>query len=229
MYPNRASEPAAWRGEPLPRGRHKLSRRAVRESQRERLLQAMLKCVAAEGYAATTVPKVAALARVSPNSFYKFFADKTDCFLELCDDMARTLLGELIAGGTEPTWIDSVRRGARVYLEWWRDRPETTSAYFELAAAGREALDRREKTYDSYDAMFTALAARARREQKGLPPISPVAIHVLTAGLTELVAREVRAGRLAHLLDLEDEAVAVIVRTLSDDRTAERALTRQVS
>lgn len=214
MYPKRAREPSPWRGEPLPRGRHTLSRRAVHESQHERLLQAMLKCVAADGYAATTVPKVARAARVSPNTFYKFFADKPDCFLELCDDMARTLLGELIAGDAEPTWVDAVRRGARVYLEWWRDRPETTSAYFELAAAGREALDRREKTYERYDAMFTALAARARREQKGLPPVSPVAIHVLTAGLTELVAREVRAGRLAQLLDLEDEVVDTIVRTL---------------
>src|SRR5260221_13804695 len=131
MYPKSASEPSEWRGEPLPRGRHKLSRRAVGASQRDRLIQAMLRCVAADGYVATTVPKVAAVARVSPNTFYKFFADKADCFLALCDDMAQTLLGELIAGGTEPTWIDSVRRGARVYLEWGRDHPQTTSAYFE--------------------------------------------------------------------------------------------------
>ena len=49
--------------EPLPRGRHKLDRDAVRASQRERLLRAMLQCVAADGYAATTVPRVAAAAR----------------------------------------------------------------------------------------------------------------------------------------------------------------------
>src|SRR2546422_3687368 len=138
MYPKSASEPGEWRGEPLPRGRHKLSRRAVGASQRDRLIQAMLRCVAADGYVATTVPKVAAVARVSPNTFYKFFADKADCFLALCDDMAQTLLGELIAGGTEPTWIGSVRRGPAGDLEGGGGNPPTTRASLELAAPRRE-------------------------------------------------------------------------------------------
>ena len=123
------SPPSEWRGDPLPRGRHKVSRKVVRASQRERLLEGMLQCVATHGYAATTVQKVAALARVSPNSFYTFFSDKTDCFLALCDDLAETLLGELIAVGiAESEWLEAARKGVRVYLDWWRDRPEITRA-----------------------------------------------------------------------------------------------------
>ena len=56
-------------GEPLPRGRHKLGAEAVRASQRERLIRAMLETVAERGYEATTVPEVVARARVSRNAF----------------------------------------------------------------------------------------------------------------------------------------------------------------
>jgi AcrR family transcriptional regulator len=219
------SEPTAWRGDPLPRGRHKVSRTLVRESQRERLLQGMLQCVAANGYAATTVQKVAALARVSPNSFYTFFSDKADCFLALCDDLAEALLGQMITVGVaEEDWLDAARKGVRVYLNWWRDRPEITSAYcVELAAAGKAALEQRHRTYERYEETFLGLAARARAEQRDLPPVSRVAIRVLIAGLTELVGEEVRAGRLDRILELEPEVVRLLVRTLADDASAERA------
>jgi AcrR family transcriptional regulator len=218
--------PSGWRGDPLPRGRHKVSRTVVRASQRERLLQGMLQCVATHGYAATTVQKVAALARVSPNSFYTFFSDKTDCFLALCDDLAETLLGELIAVGiAESEWLEAARKGVRVYLDWWRDRPEITRAYcVELAAAGQPAFEQRHRSYERYEETFLVLAARARIAQPDLPPVSHLAIRVLTAGLTELVGEEVRGGRLDRLLELEPEVLRLLVRTLADDATAERAV-----
>jgi AcrR family transcriptional regulator len=203
-----------------------VSRKAVRASQRERLLQGMLQCVANHGYAATTVQKVAALARVSPNSFYTFFTDKTDCFLALCDDLAETLLGELIAVGmAESEWLEAARKGVRVYLDWWRDRPEITRAYcVELAAAGQPAFEQRHRIYERYEETFLALAARARVEQPSLPPVSRIAVRVLIAGLTELVGEEVRAERLDRIRELEPEVVRLLVRTLADDATAERAV-----
>ena len=81
-----------WRGEPLPRGRHKLAAEAVRNSQRARIVRAMLECVGRDGYEATTVPQVVATARVSRNAFYEFFADKADCFIAACDEAAQELL-----------------------------------------------------------------------------------------------------------------------------------------
>jgi len=125
----------------------------------------MLQCVATHGYTATTVQKVAALARVSPNSFYTFFSDKTDCFLALCDDLAETLLGELIAVGiAEDEWLEAAGKGVRVYLDWWRDRPEITRAYcVELAAAGKPAFEQRHRSYERYEETFLALAARRPR------------------------------------------------------------------
>ena len=138
---------------PLPRGRHKLGREAVRASQRERLLRAMLRCVAADGYAATTVTKVAATARVSPNAFYAQFADKADCFLALCDEESAELLAKLVQAGGD------VRAAMRIYLSWWRERPESSRAYLlELPSAGERAQQQRRATHERFADMFSALA-----------------------------------------------------------------------
>jgi AcrR family transcriptional regulator len=207
----------------LPRGRHGLAPEAVRASQRERLVEAMLDRVAAEGYPATTVTKVVAAARVSPNTFYELFEDKADCFLAACREGARELLEHLQAARGE-TWVERVRDGMRTYLRWWSDRPAVSWAYLvELPAAGSRATAERDAVYEGYRALFAALAWLARQEDPALPPLSPLAVRVLVAGLTEVVADEVRAGRIEQLHELEDEFVHLVVRTLADDATAQAA------
>jgi AcrR family transcriptional regulator len=221
-----SSEPAEvrWRGEPLPRGRHKLSAETVRASQRERLLRAMLESVAERGYAATTVPQVVAAARVSRNSFYELFEDKTDCFLALLDQAADEMLESLFALAAEPDWLTALRRGVRVYLRWWQDQPALSRAYFvELPVAGARAMDQRERAFARFEAMFAELARRARAEQPELSPVSPLALRLLVVGITELVGGEVRAGRVGELVRLERELLALVVRLLADDATARRA------
>jgi AcrR family transcriptional regulator len=214
-----------WRGEPLPRGRHKLGQGTVRASQRERLLRAMVECVAREGFESTTVPMVVSTARVSSNAFYEFFSDKTDCFLAACDEAARELLSELVALTAEPDWVRAMRKGTGIYLRWWQERPAFARAYLlSLRAAGERTFEQRDRTYGMYEAMFADLARRARAEQPDLPPLSPLVTRVLVLAITELVAEEVRAGRTGSLGDLQDDLARLAIRLLADDATAERAL-----
>ena len=214
-----------WLGKPLPRGRHKLRPEVVKASQRERLLRAMLEHVGEHGYEATTVPQVVATARVSRNAFYELFADKTDCFIALCDEAAAELLGRMFAHATEPDWIQALRLGMADYLRWWQERPLFSRAYFvELPTAGRRAIQQRDRAYEAFRGIFDQLAARARREQRGLPELAPLVPRMLTAGITELIAEEVRAERIGQLTRLERPLLEVIVRLLADDETAERAL-----
>jgi hypothetical protein len=49
---------------------------------------------------------------------------------------------------------------------------------------------------------------------------------VFVAGTTGIVAREVAAGRLESLPELEDDLVKLVVTILADDATAERAVAR---
>ena len=220
----RPPEPG-WRGEPLPRGRHKLSPGAVRASQRERLLRAMLETVGERGYEATTVPQVVATARVSRNAFYELFADKADCFIALCDDMRRELVGRMLAFAAEADWLAALRSGVRDYLHWWADRPAFSRAYFiELPTAGQRAIDQRERAYAQFRVIFEQLASRARREQPGLPTLSPLVPRLIVLAVTEVLAEEVRAQRTHALGTLEDELVFFGVKELADDATARRAV-----
>jgi AcrR family transcriptional regulator len=201
--------------EPLPRGRHKLTSEEVLASQRGRLLQAMLECVGEAGYAATTVPQVVATARVSRNGFYALFADKTECFLALCDQLAGELLREMYALADEPDWRRSVDLGTHAYLSWWQNRPAFARAYLvEVPSAGPRALTQRTAQLHAFAELFAALAARARSEDAALAPLNPLATRLLVHGITELVATEVREGRTQTLEELHDDIVALVCGVL---------------
>jgi AcrR family transcriptional regulator len=204
-----------WRGDPLPRGRHKLSPDEVLASQRARLLRAMLECVGEQGYAETTVPLVVARARVSRNGFYALFSDKLDCFLALCDELADELLGELLAFAESEHWQDALADGMGRYLGWWRDRPSVAKAYLmELPAAGSRALEQRTRQFARFEEMFRALAARARTEQPSLAELNPLAPRLLVTGITELVATEVRAGHTERLDELRAPLTEIAIGLL---------------
>jgi AcrR family transcriptional regulator len=227
---SKVNKEVSWRGDPLPRGRHKLASDTVRASQRERLLRAIVECIAEHGYEGTTVPMVVRTARVSSNTFYEFFADKADCFLHACDALAGELLAELVALTEEPEWIEALRKGTGVYLRWWQQRPAFARAYLlSIQAAGERALGQRERVYALFNAMFVDLARRARAEQPELRPLSPLASRMLVFAITELVAEEVRVGRLERLHELEPEITYLAMTLLADDATAARASGRDAA
>jgi AcrR family transcriptional regulator len=208
-------DPGPWRGDPLPRGRHKLSTDEVRASQRARLLRAMLECVGEYGYAATTVPQVVATARVSRNGFYVLFDDKLDCFLALCDELADELLGELFALQASPSWDVALAEGMERYLAWWRGRPSVAKAYLlEMPSAGARALEQRARQFARFEELFDALAVRARTEEQAGAPANPLAARLLVTGITELVAIEVRGGRIDRLDALRDPLIEIATKLL---------------
>jgi AcrR family transcriptional regulator len=212
---------ARWIGDPLPRGRHKLPREAVLASQRERLLRAMAELVGEQGYEATTVPQVIAAARVSRNSFYELFDDKTDCMIALCDEVGTELVQLLMAFASEPDWETALRRGLHAYTAWWQERPAFARTYLiELPTAGQSAMEDRARQYERFKDVLRLLAEQAREKQPDLPPLSDVALTAAVVAPTELVAGYVRAGRLAQLGELEDDLFRLLVTLLAGGATA---------
>ena len=67
---------------------------AVR-TQREQLLEAMVRVAAAKGYEATTVTDVIEVAGVSRDAFYEMFEDKASCFLEAYDAVIDVLVAHV--------------------------------------------------------------------------------------------------------------------------------------
>ncbi len=85
---------------PLPGGHHGLSRQQVAESQRERLLAAIVTVVAARGYRAATVTAIVKEAAVSSRVFYEFFEGKEEAFRAAFDavvDHLEDLLEKTVA------------------------------------------------------------------------------------------------------------------------------------
>jgi AcrR family transcriptional regulator len=213
----RVSQEQAAVPEPLPRGRHNLSREDVRDSQRRRLIRAMLDSVAERGYPATTVADVVSAARCSRNAFYELFEDKEACYIAASDEAGAEMLDALVsAAQQEESWLDALRSGMRSYLRSWADDPNYAAAYLiHLPAAGERALEQRDRIYADFAAMFEGLAARARAEQPLIPPLPPLAPRLLVMSITELIAQEVRNGRVAELPQLEDQLVRFVVKALT--------------
>ena len=63
--------------------------------------------------------------------------------------------------------------------------------------------------------MFDGLGAGARAEQPLLPPLPPRASRMLVMAITELIAHEVRKGRVEKLPELEDMLVRFVVKALT--------------
>jgi len=63
-------------------------RSAVARNQRERILGATVATVAEQGYEATRVADILALAGVSRGAFYRYFDNKLECFLATLDELA---------------------------------------------------------------------------------------------------------------------------------------------
>ena len=114
----------------------------------------------------------------------------------------------------------ALSKGTGAYLRWWAERPAFTRAYFTgLPMAGEPAVAQRERGYERFRALFAELGRRARAEQPSLPPLPAIVPRILVLAITELVAEEVRFGRIERLPELETEVVMVATRLLADGGT----------
>ena len=172
----------------LPRGTHGLDPSLVAASQRARLLEATGRAVAEKGYAAATIEDIVRGAGVSKKTFYEHFADKLDSFLAAYEAASDELL-EHVRAAQDATgdWVERTRAGIHAYLRWLAAEPALARVFLiEIAAAGPEALERRERVRDRY-------AERMRELQQ--PNGAPEDIfHAIVAAVDDLVVRRLRAG-----------------------------------
>ena len=210
------STQSQWTGQPLPRGRHKLSRDEVLASQRGRLLRAMEELVGESGYESTTVPQVIKAARVSTATFYRFFSDKVDCFIALCEERGERLLAELMPDEDQlRSFSPSERldRGLDAYLHWWQDNPAMARAYFvELPAAGPRAIAERDRQYERFVALNRLIAVQSRGS--GIPEPPEIDVRASVMVMTEMIASEIRRGNVGRLTDLRVDLRRLLMKLL---------------
>jgi AcrR family transcriptional regulator len=190
----------------LPRGRHRLSREAVAESQRERMLDAIAELVAEHGYAHSTVGGIAAKAGVSRTTFYEQFDSKEDCFHQAFEAVAEQLI-EAMEGASKP--IKEPRKalaaGVRAALEWFAERPAAAATFIvEVHTVGPEALDQRAAIFKRF---CEVLDERA-------PDRPPSASMAVVTSADAMAHELVRRGRARELPKLTDDVLYVAERLL---------------
>jgi AcrR family transcriptional regulator len=204
----------------LPRGRHGLPREAVAESQRSRILEAMVEVTAERGYAECQIAHVIAYAGVSRKTFYELFSDKEDCFLAAYELWLGRLLSttaEAYESGAREAWVDGIQEGLAAFLDFIAQHPAPARfCIVEVLAAGPRALARR----DAGIRQFTYLIDAGRAETSAqLPGITALAV---VGGIHELLYSEIIHGATAQLPGRLPELVFWIVQPfLGGERAAE--------
>jgi len=198
----------------LPRGRSRLPLRAVRASQRERLLHSVIAAVSESGYPAVTVADIVRRARVSRAAFYAHFANKEECFLAATGEGRELMIARVVSAtralpdgaGDE----DLLRASYRGFLTFLADEPAFAQVfYIHMPAAGPAAASRLDAGPRLFADLNRRWHQRARERHPEWPAVPPEAYLALAGATAELVRSAVYAGRTDTLPDLEDTLVSL--------------------
>jgi AcrR family transcriptional regulator len=189
----------------LPRGRHRLSRQEVLESQRGRMLEAMAHAVLEKGYVHTTVADVLARARVSRETFYEHFDGKEDCFLAAYELSVQILLETMAAA--VPTRVTTpltrLRRVLSAYLDVMSQEEAMARVFLvDVYAAGPEALRRRREVMDRFVETVAGLLDVSSADER-------FAVEALVAAISSMVTVRVAVGALDELPGLLDPIMKI--------------------
>ena len=152
--------------------------------------------VSANGYGATRVEDIIALAGVSRRTFYDHFSNKEQAFLAAYDFVVEQLrIGVAGAYATGGTWASKVRRGLGAFLNLMAGEPELAHVCIvEAVAAGPQALDRRMSAMADFRLFLTPPAPDH-------PPVivSGVTAETVVGGVYEVIYSRVVTNRTAEL------------------------------
>lgn len=200
-----ASKPSPGRGEDA-------GGSALPAPQRERILDATEKLVAAHGFAGTSIEAIVKAAGVSSVTFYEFFAAKEECFVAAFDravdfaagELALAAAGDPAAGGL--SWSEAIATGLRAVTALIPANPERACLCLVEAQTGGPQLTSR------FEAVLDQVAAKLR-EGRGLetaPPDLPETHEEATAGALAWLLRErVERGGDGELEALYPELIKI--------------------
>jgi AcrR family transcriptional regulator len=180
-----------------------MGREAVARHQRARLYGAMIEAVDRQGYRATTVAHVIALAAVSRRAFYEQFVNKEDCFLATYDIAVARAKKRMLEGWmNERGWANRLHRSCQAFVEDSATNLKATRLVLlegpGLGSKGRERMLLASSAFEQVlDAGFRMAPDGIR-----LPPLAPKAI---VGGGRYVMFDRLRNGRESELPSLTDE------------------------
>jgi AcrR family transcriptional regulator len=198
----------------LPRGRSRLPEPAVRASQRDRLLRAVVTAAAEKGYLAVTVADIVRRAKVSRAAFYLHFRSTEECFLAATRRGGERMLTRVVEAARAVPADDPdeavLRAGCRAFLHFLASEPAFARVfYIDMPAAGPHSVQRLHTGGTRFAKINETWHRRARLRHPDWPAVPDEAYQALAGATLELVKNRVQADKTDSLPELEDILVAL--------------------
>jgi AcrR family transcriptional regulator len=201
----------------LPKGRHGLSREEVEASQRTRLLRAAVELGTERGFASLTLTDIVSRAGVARSTFYEYFSDKQQCFMEAFDYAADRVLQHVLAIGPPPAGDFAARVNAYIgrVLELGLEEPGLVRLVAADAVALGPAAATRQRAIRAQlaDGLVTLREYR-RRDEPALAPITQVRALAVVGAITEVLQHTFYTSGIEALPSLQPELAAVVLALL---------------
>ncbi|MFV2172064.1 TetR/AcrR family transcriptional regulator [Actinomadura sp. LOL_016] len=186
------------------------SETSTSERHRERMLEGLAASIRERGLARTQVTDIVRHARASRTTFYKCFADKESCFIELV--RTTTTVGlRAVADAVDPAaeWRQQVSDGVRAYFDALTAEPAIAVAVTrDLASLGARGITVQQEGIERYAELLCELTRGDRLRRAGVEPLSMHAAVLLIAGINAMVARAIdRDEPIGVLLPTAERAV----------------------
>ncbi len=203
-----------------------LPRAYLVRSERERLLEAMLRISAAKGYETTSVDDVLAVAGVSREAFDQMFTSKEACFLEAYEAVFDVLVAHVTAAfeaaAGEP-WPQRIVAGLSALVGLLSiEAGIARLAMVEVTAAGEGARAR----YRSALARFTPFLEEGRDYSGQSEELPADTARFAIGGATSMIFDEVRAGRGPELKRILPDLVFAVLMPYIGPEAAEDEMRR---
>jgi AcrR family transcriptional regulator len=205
--------PAANKQPPLARARPRranpgVSRRTLKRSQRQRLLDAMIERSAQRGYAAVTVAELCSHAGVSPVTFYEQFQSKEGCFLAAYLACGERIFGHMrMAAEGAADWRGAARLALGALLASLQaDADAGRLLFIEAPGAGPAVAEARGRVLSDFERRTRQLFERTPSEVEGVD----VPLLAVIGALRHVISGHLRTHAEEHLPALLEDGLSWI-------------------
>jgi AcrR family transcriptional regulator len=171
-----------------------IDREALPAAQHARLLEGLAASIRQKGLAATQVTDIVRHARASRRTFYKHFADKESCFVELTEVLSRMVMAQVEqAIERDAPLATQIDQAVDTYVDLLLSDRGLTATFASPSLGDRIVIAQREGVERYAELLVSVVRANAERD----PDIAPVSLqraYMLIAGCQEAIVRAVSRG-----------------------------------
>jgi AcrR family transcriptional regulator len=180
---------------------------------RDRLMRAMGESLMEKGFNKTVVADIVKRARVSRRTFYEEFADRGECFLELCN-RSTEVARKVIARAADPAlpWDEQAERAVDAYFAFMTVEPRLTRAtLFEVYALGDRGLEGHREVHHAFTEQMLSLSARARENGSDIRELNYATAAAVVGAIYQLIQMMTDEPPRVSVADARQAAVDIVI------------------